>query len=285
MLFRSFTLTEMLVVVAIVLGLAVATAPIALKMTEGRRVNDGVSTVQATLSGARDRAASRGGPVGVRFIPDEANPEICRSMIFVRQAYPITLGTVRVMESDPVGAPGVFDRVVLIGAYANDFRQLPQDAQGNYTGRIRLGQAGGTYEFYTTEKDLNFGTGASFPTLNLSLYLRKPFTSVVPSGTYPYGAGGAASGERTPSQDQLDSTNASGVYVAGGTPGLIEYQGFGVSYEVPVATVPLEESEPIRLPAGVVIDLGQLHGENPNLIDRPDYRLSRLTPKIGRAHV
>jgi hypothetical protein len=266
----------MLVVVAIVLGLAIATVPVALKMTEGRRLNDGVSSVQAALGGARDRAASRGVSVGVRFIPEESNPELCRSFIFVRSADAISLGSVRVMESDPAGAPGVFDRIVLIGANVNDFRQLPMDSAGRYTGTIRLGRAGAGYRFYTTEQALTSGA-SSFPTGNPSLYLLTPFTTVVPSGTYPYTSGGSPA-SRTPTEAQLDGYNGSGVFVAGTTPNYIEYVGFGVEYEVPVETVPMEDSDPIRLPAGVVIDLGQLHGADPNLIDRPDFRLSRLSP-------
>lgn len=52
----------------------------------------------------------------------------------------------------------------------------------------------------------------------------------------------------------------------------------GVIYEVPVGSMPLEESEPITLPNAVVIDLGQLPTDPSIYPDLATQRLSRISP-------
>lgn len=104
---RGFTLVEMLIVVGIFLALAVVTTPIALRLNQGRALRDAVRLTQATLIGARDRAAVTKRPVGVRFLVDEDTPNVVRAMQLVQQVNPNPKmqGTVHLVRPlPPVGA-------------------------------------------------------------------------------------------------------------------------------------------------------------------------------------
>lgn len=74
----------MLVVITILLvmmGVTVAVFDVSL---EGERVRSGASQIQSYLAGARDRAAFAGRPCGVRFLLDEADKSLVRSMLYIQ---------------------------------------------------------------------------------------------------------------------------------------------------------------------------------------------------------
>ena len=80
----AFTLVEMLVVITILLvmmGMTVAAFNVSL---EGERIRSGASQIQSYLAGGRDRATFAGRPCGVRFILDELDPPLVRSMLYIQ---------------------------------------------------------------------------------------------------------------------------------------------------------------------------------------------------------
>jgi prepilin-type N-terminal cleavage/methylation domain-containing protein len=80
----AFTLVEMLVVITILLVMMGVTVAVFNVSLEGERVRSGASQVQSYLAGARDRAAFAGRPCGVRFILDELDPTLVRSMLYIQ---------------------------------------------------------------------------------------------------------------------------------------------------------------------------------------------------------
>lgn len=215
---RGFTLTEMLIVISIVILLAVVTIPIALRYSEGRRTRDASRTIQAVLAGARDRAMGSGFPVGIRLIQEANDRSIVRSMAYIQQRQPENLGQAKVLIDATTNA---FRRVVLL-SYPNKARfQLlrPGPVAGSYRGDIRFEQASRYYSFSTTDALLNLGN-ANSPELLLDEGLPAPL---------PEGYTGTS----------LDP-NA------------------GADYKIPMEAQPTEDINPIRLPDGVVIDLGSM---------------------------
>jgi len=80
----AFTLVEMLVVITIMLVMMGVTVAVINVSVEGERIRSGASQVQSYLAGARDRAAFAGRPCGVRFILDELDPTLVRSMLYIQ---------------------------------------------------------------------------------------------------------------------------------------------------------------------------------------------------------
>ncbi|QDV35901.1 type II secretion system protein [Tautonia plasticadhaerens] len=66
----GLTLTELLVVMAIILLVSAATLPTVLASLSERDVSEAASTVQAVLTATQDRAAGSGQPAGIRLLPD-----------------------------------------------------------------------------------------------------------------------------------------------------------------------------------------------------------------------
>ncbi len=67
---RGFTLTELLIVLAIVLLISAATLPVVLPAIQHRSASEAARLVQATLVSARDTAVRANAPKGVRLLPD-----------------------------------------------------------------------------------------------------------------------------------------------------------------------------------------------------------------------
>ena len=80
----AFTLVEMLVVITILLVMMGVTVAVFNVSLEGERIRSGASQIQSYLAGARDRAAFAGRPCGVRFILDELDPTLVRSMLYIQ---------------------------------------------------------------------------------------------------------------------------------------------------------------------------------------------------------
>jgi prepilin-type N-terminal cleavage/methylation domain-containing protein len=75
----GFTLVEVLVVIAIILGVSALTLPTVVSSIAHRQVSEGARILQAALVGARDSAVRTNAPSGIRLVPDPTlngvNPE------------------------------------------------------------------------------------------------------------------------------------------------------------------------------------------------------------------
>ncbi|MCX7408731.1 MAG: prepilin-type N-terminal cleavage/methylation domain-containing protein [Planctomycetales bacterium] len=100
---RAFTLIELLVVVLIILLLAVITASAVNLVVDGDKVRAAGRQVQSYLEGSRDRAIYAKKARGVRFLLDPDNPRFVKSMIYIEQPKPWTLGLLQVERLD-IGA-------------------------------------------------------------------------------------------------------------------------------------------------------------------------------------
>lgn len=268
----GFTLIEMLVVVGVFLLLAVATAPFLFRLGRGKSIRDAGRIVQATLVGARDRALASGRPVGVRLIPDAANPSLVRTMIYIRAADPYSPpnGTVHVVRSWPTATlmpdipafqdepqPGVggvpplpIDLVIANGSI--DFSPFLTG------GIIRLANSGSYFAFdFVDSRKLRLRSST----------LAKPIYNPVAAIGIPTTGNNAADRNTFDQRLQGLAPLAPSVSPILAQPQASEGIGFSILRDV----VPLEGAEPIPLPAGVVIDLGELVTGS-----APEDRLSRL---------
>jgi prepilin-type N-terminal cleavage/methylation domain-containing protein len=86
----AFTLTEMLVVIAIILILATTGILIAPGLAKQQRAANGADQVQGALLIAKQRAKRDQVPTGVRLIYDPANPTNVTELVYVQQPEPYT---------------------------------------------------------------------------------------------------------------------------------------------------------------------------------------------------
>lgn len=298
MMRRAFTLIEMLVVIIVLLVLVGAVVPVALRLTQGDRVRDAADTVQIALATARDRAMAEGSPVGIRLIPDDADPSLVSALAFIRKGEPITGDSTYGRSSALVmHGPGetynfqtnnwvftrdamtrceewpepltdldsaIFGTVVLIGG---DIQKLTSRlvrtrlaGRDVIVGAIRLEHAGPLRPFWTTDAEIN-----RVPD-NPKLFLFQPLAMPVPWATTAI----------DPRTDPIYNQTAFD---------LLTYGRFGDDYKIFVGNERIEDSDPIRLPTGTVIDLGHLDQDDPvdwidqdgdRSVDPPSIRLSRV---------
>lgn len=256
----GFTLTELLVVLAITLTLAIATVPIALQMNDGRRLRDASRTLQAVFAGVREQAMASRNPVGVRLIPDESDPSIVRSLQFIEESPPFALGRAIVVHNqwpaaNTTGLP--LDTVFLLGLDARSRQALisnlplfndPADNQDKRYGSIRFGMAGAPMAFKALDADMN----VSEPKLTLF----EPVTLPIPFGT------------------SADLTVAAAPQIWH-----LNNPENGIDYQIPLGNRVRGAEDPIFLPAGIVIDLGYLPAPAANATpNAPEQRLTRLRP-------
>lgn len=78
---RAFTLTELLIVIAIIALVSVLTLPTILSGLAERSVVNGATLLQAALVGARDRAINANAPAGIRLLPDPTLPGACNRWV------------------------------------------------------------------------------------------------------------------------------------------------------------------------------------------------------------
>lgn len=268
----GMTLVELLTVLGIMILLAAIAIPTILSVIRGDRLRDASGSVQGFLTAARERAALDNRPRGIRLVPDPDNPELVRQIIFIREADPIAPGgsmnSGAVVSNYLSTAPGgPFNT----GAIYYDTVEIPYDLQFVNTmiqslprsiiqlsryntgavsvirGVLRVGSAGPfrSFSFFPDTPAVNSRTFGSNRTL---LVLDEPLS--VPVG--------------------FDNGNL---------------LGSGVGIEISRPPVPLEGVEPLVLPTGIVIDLGQLPtatGYPATLtIDPSTQRLTRLTPRLS----
>ncbi len=93
--FRSdggFTLTEMMIVIAIILMITIASIPLLMPALADRKIKDAAGTLQAALIGARDRATSSGQIQGLRLLRDPAKPFEVSSLAYIGSPEPYSVG-------------------------------------------------------------------------------------------------------------------------------------------------------------------------------------------------
>ena len=96
---HAFTLTELLVVVALLLLITIAAVGMILPGLAERRVREASRTLQAVLVGARDRALASGRVRGIRLVRSTVDPWEVDTLIYVGVPEPYGLGTVQVQNN------------------------------------------------------------------------------------------------------------------------------------------------------------------------------------------
>lgn len=91
----AFTLTELLIVVALVLLLTIAVIPVFLPALGERKIKEGVRSLQATLIAARDRAVAAGDVRGIRLVRSSADPWEVDRLVYVGTPEAFAVGTIR----------------------------------------------------------------------------------------------------------------------------------------------------------------------------------------------
>lgn len=261
---RGFTLIELLVVTSLVLLLAIATTPVIIRLNRGRSLGDATRIVQATLVGARGRAIAQQRPIGVRFIPDDANPEIFRTAILIQEGNVFSAGTVHIVRPNA----SILTAYPLPPLPPNILPAAPtQQYSGSSIGSVNLVvgnnvdfspflSGGGTIRFENAGAYYGFDVvPTSAP--NTMLVLR--------SGAFPAPIFNplALSKPTPPTSSQTFLSN------------LIDPQNEGVRYAIFRETVPLEGIDPIQLPSGVVMDLGWVAAQFA-AVPKAEDRLSRI---------
>jgi type II secretory pathway pseudopilin PulG len=264
------TLVELLTAMGIIVLLAAIAVPTIGTILRGDRLRGASSTVQGMLTSARERAALDGQARGVRLIPDESNPELCRRLIYIRAASPLAPGAgtgggaiVTSFTSTDRGTAPFFDTVEIDFDAAFEAELRESQARRRITlarygqvdvevvrGEIRLGSSGPyrSFSYFVNGPLRAKRTGPD----RLLLILDEPLA--LPIGpTALFSAGSLAAS--------------------------------GLSVEIARPPVPLEGADPVVLPTGIVIDLGQIPpaGAAGDLrtIDPAAQRLTRLTPRLS----
>lgn len=283
----GMTLVELLTALGITILLAAIAVPAVLSVIRGDRLRDASSSVQGFITAARERAALDNRPRGVRLVPDPDNPELVRQLIMIREADPIAPG-----GSLYGGAivSNYLSASLGMAARFNDTVEIPFDQQFVNTlvqsqplGQVLLSRYNATTPYTVVRGILRIGSSGPFrafsyflndPLLNrkttdlaTGLNLAQPRTLLILDEPLP-----------TPIGMDIDGPNF-----------LLPASGIGIEISRP--PVPLEGVEPLVLPQGIVIDLGQLpKPANPGAIsptntvtlsvDPSNQRLTRLTPRM-----
>lgn len=276
----GFTLVELLTAMGIITLLAGISVPIILAVIQGDKIRDASSSVLAAITAARERAALDGRPTGIRLISDANNPELVRQIVFIREADPVAPG------GSQTGGAVVTNRVSVIkngtGPFFYDTVEILQDQRflqsltsalpmerisyfryalpnvSVYRGVLRLNGTGSFRAFSIFPNGGALANAASQAILYPPGLPNEPRTLLVLD---------------TPLSNDL---------------GRIDYPvaSSGIRIEIARPPVPLEGAEPLQLPTGIVIDLGQLpRVQSPNTVttfpvDPANLRLSRITPRL-----
>ncbi len=277
----GFTLVELLTAMAIITILAGISVPIILAVIQGDKIRDASSSVQAAITAARERAALDGRVTGIRLISDAANPEIVRQIVFIREADPVAPGgsqtggaVVTDAVSRLVATPLPFYDTVEI-PFDNRFLATLVSALPRET--ITIGRYGlNNVSVVRGVLRLN-GTGQ---------YRAFSYFAGVPLGNpQPRPLSPPVGGTEQRTLLVLDRPLDQGVSNPAVNPTL-PVASSGIRIEIARPPVPLEGAEPLQLPTGIVIDLGQLPRVPANSTvtalpaDPANLRLSRITPRL-----
>jgi len=270
----GMTLVELLTALGIMILLAAIAVPTILSVIRGDRLRDASSSVQGFITAARERAALDNRPRGVRLVQDPDNPELVRQLIMIREADPVAPGgslyggaivTNRFGANNYSSKPSYYDTVEV--TYDQQF--VNSLLQSQTRGLVRLTRYDATSTFAVVRGVLRIGSSGPFRAF--SYFPDTPGTSrnfVAASSPYP---------ARTLLVLDEPLPNSIGI-----DNGYLAASGVGVEISRP--PIPLEGVEPLILPQGIVIDLGQLPqptGYPATLsIDSSSQRLTKLTPRM-----
>ena len=288
----GMTLVELLTVLGIMILLAAIAIPTILSVIRGDRLRDASGSVQGFLTAARERAALDNRPRGIRLIPDADNPELVRQIIFIR-------------EADPIAPGGSLNG----GAVVSNYLTAPPNPPILPAGGPLYNSMTPTVSYYDTVEvpyDLQFVNAMvqSLPRgiVQLSRYNTGPVSVV--RGVLRVGSSGPfRSFSYFPDTPAMNSRtyyiNRTLLVLDEPLPTPIpgfdngNLLGSGVGVEISRPPVPLEGVEPLVLPTGIVIDLGQLPTPPASIpssgatlsIDLSTQRLTRLTPRMSQITV
>jgi prepilin-type N-terminal cleavage/methylation domain-containing protein len=281
----GFTLIELLTAMAIVTLLAGISVPIILSIIQGDKIRDASSSVQAAITAARERAALDNRPTGIRLVSDPNNPELVRQIVFIREADPIAPGgsvTGGAMVTDAASrlfgsTQPFFDTVeiaydprfvaTLVNALPRELVRLQRYSAANFQvvrGLLRINGTG-------TFRAFSYFAGTAVGNAQ-NRGLAAPFT-----------------GTEQRTLLVLDGPLDAGV-IDPATNATLPVSATGIRIEIARPPVPLEGAEPLNLPQGMVIDLGQLprvdtssptNVVTPTVLDASTLRLSRITPRLS----
>lgn len=256
-----------MVVLMIIAMLVAIAAPAALEVSQGDRLRDAATSLQGVLANARDRAMTTNSAVGLRLVRMSTNKmdpryNFVNTLLLVRRAPLICDGRAMVVHSGWNGrgateqSGDIYDRVVLLGSDPEMLRDLPNNGnkigQREFYGAIRFGFAGRFYNFTILESGIN----SSYPQLRLA----EPMPAPIPAGY--------VAPALPPFTSPLDVNNLSAAINSRAI------ESYGTNYQILMGNVPIDEAAPIPLPAGIVIDIGNI----PDDARAKDKSLSQLRP-------
>lgn len=197
---RGFTLTELLIVIAIILILTITSLPAVLQTLRDRKFSDAARTIQAAFAGARDRAIASGEVRGLRLIREANDPFQVSTLVYVGVPAPYSVGTVnassgRVIADIPVVGFDPHWETADAGQDGKPGRALiDDDGDGTTDNATELGWLGSddiprVARF--NQAFIRFGSaGRLYPIANVvpSLTPGKPYELLVASPAVPAGA-------------------------------------------------------------------------------------------------
>ncbi|MDB5387727.1 MAG: Verru Chthon cassette protein [Planctomycetaceae bacterium] len=273
----GFTLVEMLIVAAILLIMTTLTVAVYSTTASADRIRSSARQVQSAIGGAKDRAikaATVNSAVtrGVRLLLDANNPNIVTSLVFVGADTPWNQGHIQIGRSDNDGDglldPGPNGTVVsTIRGYKTGWKLLFDQGLLTYGARMRIN----TTWYWIDPTPLSAYSGVGVETMQLvpqSKYVdanqAKPVGYYLPANLYgpgdtlPGWPGFDDDGDGTvdnPSETLWPGTNDQSdinpLPPLMADPNTMENK----NYEIVLTPSVLPSQEPMRLSAGVAIDL------------------------------
>jgi prepilin-type N-terminal cleavage/methylation domain-containing protein len=217
----GFTLTELLIVIALLLIMTIAVIPVVVPALDERKIKDATRGIQAALAAARDRAVSSGQIRGIRLIRDETDPWEVSRIVYVGTPEPYAVGTVQTT-----------------GYRVEAERKYTASAVDPQWGLVTPGSDGAlgtTDDLPRVDAPLTNPLGNDVRTLQA--YIRFNSTGRI---FHIIGVDNSVS----PHELVLDSSEP--------PPPVL---GFGTTYQISNPAQPLPDTPPLPLPDGIVIDV------------------------------
>lgn len=273
----GFSLVELMVVISIMAALAAISAPVLQQLQGGTSITDAAIQLQSSLASAREQARSRNEPRGVRLIADDTEPELVRTLMYIRQSDPLRSGKATFVYN-PASPPSPSQPIQVqlpttstflnpssntattseVGSLiSNQLRRLPT-VNNRLRGGIRFNDSSCYYWFDCDVPSVNQTIP---PTLTLLQY---PHNPLVPSTLYEtlQGASSASQYSYTSFNKEQKTTT--------------EQKRKSSTYEIYLGPTAAENVDLVTLPRGMVIDLGQLPTNSSIAPDSSLNRLSRI---------
>ena len=256
----GFTLIELLVVIGIILLLSGFTLAVYNSTISGDRIRSASRTVQSFLLGARDRATQAQAFRGLRLMSDPSNSNIVRSFQYIRPIDRKTYGLHSIQleradaDGDPYATPNdaTSSNITIVRGLSVDWLDLNSRGLLSYPPRIRIPSgSGGTWYTFTNVAN-SVVTNPSPPPATITtttLQLTTPFQSTSGAAAHPA---------------QVAFSFANGTYS---------------TCELELANQLLENSQPLLLPSGAVIQLNRSSNVPSDWTSNPNARDLMFSPR------